>query len=86
MINSKFSEWLMADEASNQPRDSMKSRWSLKYKRSIDCSSPKGFSQKNYCKRQNRGGRYNEFAQLHRHLCSPQLAEYLKLQKQQPLP
>lgn len=60
MINSKFSEWLMADEASNQPRDSMKSRWSLKYKRSIDCSSPKGFSQKNYCKRQNRGGRYNE--------------------------
>ena len=25
--------------------------WSLKYKRSIDCKRPKGFSQKQYCKR-----------------------------------
>ena len=25
-------------------------RWSLKYKRSINCRSPKGFSQKQYCK------------------------------------
>lgn len=25
-------------------------RWSLKYKRSIDCSKPKGFSQRQYCK------------------------------------
>ena len=25
--------------------------WSLKYKRSIDCKNPKGFSQKQYCKR-----------------------------------
>lgn len=38
----------------------MKSRWSLKYKRRINCSSPKGFSQKNYCKRQKRGGNYLE--------------------------
>lgn len=38
----------------------MKSRWSLKYKRSINCSSPRGFSQKNYCKRQKRGGNYLE--------------------------
>lgn len=44
----------------NQPRKNMKSRWSLKYKRSINCSSPKGFSQKNYCKRQKRGGNYLE--------------------------
>lgn len=36
----------------------MKSRWSVKYKRKINCNSPKGFSQKNYCKRQKRGGRY----------------------------
>jgi len=25
-------------------------KWSLKYKRSINCSRPKGFSQKQYCK------------------------------------
>lgn len=25
-------------------------KWSLKYKRSIDCSKPKGFSQKQHCK------------------------------------
>ena len=30
-----------------------KRRWSLKYKRSINCKRPKGFSQKQYCKRIN---------------------------------
>ena len=25
-------------------------KWSLKYKNSIDCSHPKGFSQKQHCK------------------------------------
>jgi hypothetical protein len=44
----------------NEPRKGMKSRWSLSRKRRIDCSHPKGFSQKNYCKRQKRGGRYTE--------------------------
>ena len=29
-------------------------KWSLKYKRSINCRKPKGFSQKQYCKRKNR--------------------------------
>ena len=45
----------------NEPRENMKSRWSMKYKRKINCSSPKGFSQKNYCKRQKRGGKYKSF-------------------------
>lgn len=27
-----------------------KKRWSLKYKRSIDCKHPKGFSQRQHCK------------------------------------
>ena len=27
-----------------------KRKWSLKYKRSINCKNPKGFSQKQYCK------------------------------------
>jgi hypothetical protein len=42
----------------NAPRGKMKSRWSTKYKRSIDCNNPKGFSQKNYFKRKSRGGQY----------------------------
>ena len=25
-------------------------KWSLKYKRSINCKKPRGFSQKQYCK------------------------------------
>jgi|TARA_B100000902_G_C27316259_1_gene921506 hypothetical protein len=34
------------------------SQWSMKYKKSIDCDNPKGFSQKQYCERQKRGGAY----------------------------
>ena len=26
-------------------------KWSIKYKRSIDCKRPRGFSQKQYCKK-----------------------------------
>ena len=33
-------------------------KWSRKYKTSINCSNPKGFSQKQYCKRQKSGGKY----------------------------
>ena len=29
-------------------------KWSLKYKRSINCKRPKGFSQKQYCRRKNK--------------------------------
>lgn len=42
----------------NLPRAGGKKRWSIKYKRSIDCKHPKGFSQKNYCARKARGGHY----------------------------
>lgn len=45
----------------NKSRKNVKSRWSMKYKKSINCSSPKGFSQKNYCNRQKRGGKYKSF-------------------------
>ena len=27
-----------------------KKKWSMKYKKSINCTHPKGFSQKQYCK------------------------------------
>jgi len=43
----------------NSPREGKK-RWSVKYKKDIDCSNPKGFSQKQYCKRKKRGGDYKE--------------------------
>ncbi len=39
----------------NRPRNGMKKRWSVKYKKSINCSNPKGFSQKQYCKRRKLG-------------------------------
>lgn len=42
----------------NQPRKKMKKRWSVKYKKSINCNDPKGFSQKQFCKRKKRGGSY----------------------------
>ena len=35
-------------------RKTKKRKWSLKYKRSINCKKPKGFSQKQYCKRKNK--------------------------------
>ncbi len=38
-------------EGYNKPRAGGKKRWSVKYKRKIDCNNPKGFSQKQYCKR-----------------------------------
>lgn len=41
----------------NAPRVGKK-RWSTKYKKKINCSNPKGFSQKQYCKRKSRGGAY----------------------------
>jgi hypothetical protein len=56
----KFSEWVELREGYNAPRKGMKSRWSTSYKKSINCSHPKGFSQKNYCKRKSRGGQYTE--------------------------
>ena len=36
----------------------IQAEWSVKYKKSIDCNNPKGFSQKQYCDRQKRGGAY----------------------------
>ena len=32
------------------PNTQKKHRWSIKYKRSINCNRPRGFSQKQYCK------------------------------------
>lgn len=35
-------------------RKTKKRKWSFKYKRRINCKKPKGFSQKQYCKRKNK--------------------------------
>jgi hypothetical protein len=48
----------MIMEGYNKPRKGMKSRWSVKYKKKINCSNPKGFSQKQFCKRKRKGGKY----------------------------
>lgn len=48
---------LMRKSAYNKPRVGKK-RWSVGYKKKINCSNPKGFSQKQYCKRKIRGGNY----------------------------
>lgn len=53
-----FDEWV--SESYNKPRKGMKRRWSMKYKKSIDCNNAKGFSQINYCKRKKRGGKYKD--------------------------
>jgi hypothetical protein len=45
-------------ESYNKPRKGMKRRWSTKYKKAINCSNPKGFSQKQFCKRKRNGGKY----------------------------
>jgi len=45
-------------EGYNKPRAGGKRRWTVKYKKKINCSNPKGFSQIQYCKRKRRGGHY----------------------------
>ena len=50
------------NETYNKPRAGGKKRWSVKYKKSINCSNPKGFSQKQFCKRKRKGGAYKNEA------------------------
>lgn len=35
-------------------------KWSLKYKKSINCNRPKGFSKKQHCKYRNKNTRKNK--------------------------
>ena len=36
--------------------ETKKHKWSMKYKKSINCNRPKGFSQKQYCKYGRKNG------------------------------
>jgi hypothetical protein len=38
------------NSSSNKKKERIGGKWSRKYKKSIDCKNPKGFSQKQYCK------------------------------------
>tara|TARA_B100001287_G_scaffold276785_1_gene289467 strand:+ start:59 stop:1150 length:1092 start_codon:yes stop_codon:yes gene_type:complete len=52
-INGEY-KWVKINEDICEMKCGLKQKggkWSLKYKRSIDCKRPKGFSQKQYCKR-----------------------------------
>ena len=44
----------MAKRTKRAKRASGRRKWSLKYKRSINCRRPRGFSQRQYCKRRNK--------------------------------
>lgn len=57
-LSSLSEEFFKLAKNYNSPRKGMKSRWSTKYKKKIDCNKPKGFSQKAYCARKRRGGDY----------------------------
>jgi hypothetical protein len=52
-------------------------KWSQKRKRNIDCDNPKGFSQKQYCDRQKRGGAYKSEA-----LTKKQKEKFMRLEKE----
>ena len=58
----------------NAPRVGKK-RWSTKYKKKINCSNPKGFSQKQYCKRKKRVGSYKASFEIINNLVK--IANYL---------
>ena len=46
-----FMEWIDSKIKKDRHQKGQKGgKWSLKYKRSINCRRPRGFSQKNYCK------------------------------------
>ena len=47
-INRKYTMKTRKHKNKNKNKKSKK-RWSLKYKRSIDCKRPRGFSQRQYC-------------------------------------
>ena len=47
-------KWFLKSNIIGGKKKTIKRKWSLKYKRSIKCKKPKGFSQKQYCKRVNK--------------------------------
>ena len=50
MVKRRSSTRRSSTRRSSTRRSSTRRKWSMKYKKSINCSNPKGFSQKQYCK------------------------------------
>jgi hypothetical protein len=48
-IKSKKSPMKSKKSLTKSKKSPMKRKWSDKYKKSIDCKNPKGFSQRQYC-------------------------------------
>ena len=56
MIKTKKSNKLIKTKSKNKSKNKSKSKkWSDTYKKSINCKSPKGFSQRQYCKYGRKG-------------------------------
>jgi hypothetical protein len=49
MIKRSINKFLHAKKKETKEQDEVTEKWSEKYKKSIDCSNPKGFSQKAHC-------------------------------------
>jgi hypothetical protein len=48
--------WKSVDENYLDELDKLQEKWSEKYKKSIDCNNPKGFSQKAHCQGKKKNG------------------------------
>ena len=45
----KINNKIKTKKGKDKTKKNKKRKWSMKYKKSIDCNDPKGFSQKQYC-------------------------------------
>ena len=45
-----YLKFYIDEKNAGTPEDQINEKWSIKYKRSIDCSNPKGFGQKAHCR------------------------------------
>lgn len=52
-----FVEWIEHHVKKHGSHNMRGGKWSLKYKRSINCKRPKGFSQRQHCKYGRKGGK-----------------------------
>jgi thiol-disulfide isomerase/thioredoxin len=49
-----FTNWIHSKSSKSSKTKKGGRKWSLKYKRSINCKRPRGFSQKQYCNKKTR--------------------------------
>lgn len=59
-----FVEWIEHHVKKHGSHNMRGGKWSLKYKRSINCKRPKGFSQRQHCKYGRKGGKTRKLYSL----------------------